>query len=130
MAENPKLPDIYIPPNSFRGYVDCFNLDRDTKLEQENKQLKENSEKIQNQRAKSEVKKFGRPVSATPLAILSKPKATNDYTDLYAKYGTDKLVQTLMLEDKLKMHRYPFEYGVYDVVEELKIKGRVKPTKT
>lgn len=28
------------------------------------------------------------------------------------------------------MHRQPFEYGVYDVVEEIKIKGRVKPTKT
>ncbi len=32
-----------------------------------------------------------------------------------------------MLEDKAKMHRYPFEYGVYDLVEEIKIKGRVKP---
>jgi hypothetical protein len=71
---------------------------------------------MQHHRTKSEVKKFGRPVSATPLTILSKPKATNDYTDLYTKYGKDKLVQTLMLEDKLKMHRYPFEYGVYDVV--------------
>lgn len=27
------------------------------------------------------------------------------------------------------MHRYPFEYGVYDIVEEIKIKGRVKPNK-
>ena len=75
------------------------------------------------------MKKFGRPVSATPLAVLSKAKLPNDYSDIYTKYGKDKLVNTLMLEDKFKMHRYPFEYGVYDIKEEIKIKGRVKPNK-
>jgi len=74
-----------------------------------------------------EVKKFGRPVSATPLTILAKPKTKNDYSDLYTKYSQDKLVSTLMMEEQLKKPRCPFEYSVYDLVEELKIKGRVKP---
>jgi hypothetical protein len=45
------------------------------------------------------MKKFGRPVSATPLTILAKPKTKNDYSDLYTKYSHDKLVSTLIMED-------------------------------
>lgn len=80
-------------------------------------------------RSSQEVKKFGRPVSATPLTVLAKPKQHNDYADLIAKHPNDKLLNTLMREERLKMPRYPCDYGVYDFVEELKIKERVKPTR-
>jgi len=63
---------------------------------------------MMNSRSKEEVKMFGRPVSATPLAILSKPKNSNDYGDIYTKYSDDRLVQTLMIEERLKKPRYPF----------------------
>jgi hypothetical protein len=32
-----------------------------------------------------------------------------------------------MVEDRLKVPRYPFEYGTHDIVDELKAKGRVVP---
>ena len=32
-----------------------------------------------------------------------------------------------MAEDRLKIPRYPFEYGTHDIVEELKTKNRVIP---
>ncbi len=28
LSENPNLADVYIPLNSFEGYVEVFNLDR------------------------------------------------------------------------------------------------------
>lgn len=28
LSENPNLPELYIPLNSFEGYVEVFNLDR------------------------------------------------------------------------------------------------------
>ena len=32
-----------------------------------------------------------------------------------------------MVEDRLKVPRFPFEYGTHDMVDELKTKGRVAP---
>ena len=37
------------------------------------------------------------------------------------------MIKTLMVEDRLSVPRYPFEYGTHDIVEELKTKGRVVP---
>lgn len=73
------------------------------------------------------MKKFGRPMSATPLTVLSKPKNKNDYNEYYSKYKGDKLLNTMMVEERLKVPRYPFEYSSYDLVDELKTKNRVIP---
>lgn len=84
-------------------------------------------EKEESKRYKSEVKKFGRPISATPLTILAKPKTKNPHEKLYDKYRDDRMIKTLMVEDRLSVPRYPFEYGTHDIVDELKTKGRVVP---
>lgn len=73
------------------------------------------------------MKKFGRPISATPLTILAKSKSKNNHGQLYEKYRDDKMIKTLMVQDRLSVPRYPFEYGTHDIVEELKTKGRVVP---
>jgi hypothetical protein len=73
------------------------------------------------------MKKFGRPVSATPLTILAKPKAKNDYSEVFSKYRDDKLVNTMIAEERIKVPRYPFEYSSHDMVDELKTKNRVVP---
>lgn len=73
------------------------------------------------------MKKFGRPVSATPLTILAKPKGKNDYTEVFSKYRDDKLVNTMIIEERIKIPRYPFEYSSHDLVDELKAKNRVVP---
>jgi hypothetical protein len=46
--------------------------------------------------------------------------------ELAVKYPTDKLIKTLLTKEHLRMPRYPFEYGVYDIEEEVKIKQWVK----
>ena len=73
------------------------------------------------------MKRFGRPISATPLTILSQPRTKQTHEDLYTQYKDDKLVKTLMVEDRLKVPRYPFEYATHDMVDELKTKNRVAP---
>jgi hypothetical protein len=73
------------------------------------------------------MKKFGRPISATPLTILAKHKNKNPHEQLYEKYRDDKIIKTLMVEDRLSVPRYPFEYATHDIVDELKTKGRVVP---
>lgn len=44
----------------------------------------------------SELKKFGRPVSATPISILSKPKTTANFGDLMNKYSKDQFLSTIL----------------------------------
>ena len=67
-------------------------------------------------RKKSEVKKFGRPVSATPVSILAQPKTQNTLiSEVASKYPQDKLVKTLLTEDQIKKPRFSFEYGIYDI---------------
>jgi hypothetical protein len=33
LVDHPNLPDLYIPPHSFEGYVAAFNIDRKEKEE-------------------------------------------------------------------------------------------------
>ncbi len=66
-------------------------------------------------------------MSATPLTILAKPKNKNDYGEIYSKYRGDKLITTMMVEERMKVPRYPFEYSSHDIVDELKSKNRVIP---
>ncbi len=75
------------------------------------------------------MKKFGgRPVSATPISVLSKPKtSTSNFGELIDKYSNDKMLSTILHADKMKMARKAFEYGIYDLEDEVKTKGRVKP---
>jgi len=42
------------------------------------------------------LKKFGRPVSATPITVLSKAKNANNFNELTGKYATDKLLKTFI----------------------------------
>ena len=44
--------------------------------------------------------------------------ATN-FNDLSA-YKNDKILSTILLGDKSKIDRRPFEYGIYDIEEEMK----------
>ena len=75
------------------------------------------------------MKKFGRPVSATPITILSKPKTNHDdYETLMEKFPNDKLVKNLVGEENLKRPRYPFEYGMYHIEDEIKTKQWINIT--
>lgn len=123
---------VYIPLNSFEEYVKEYNNMERKKMEEEENKAKENYNKQMEQRKKSEVKKFGRPVSATPLTVLSKPKTQNtDLEELYRKYPQDKVIKALIAEENLKKPRYPMEYGLYNIEDEVKTKQwiRIDPKK-
>ena len=97
-VENPNLQGVYIPRNSFREYVEVYNLYYAVKEEEAEKARIEAEQKEQTKRNKSELKKYGgRPVSATPLTVLAKPKSKKTYEELYTKYRDDKLVNTLIV---------------------------------
>lgn len=93
-----KIDNIQIPMNSFQEYVKVYNLVQQRKAQQDLLKTKENSKKIEQDKKKKEVKKFGRPVSATPITVLSKPKTHSSQLETLAqKYPQDKLIKTLMI---------------------------------
>jgi hypothetical protein len=46
--------------------------------------------------------------------VLSKPKTATNFNELSA-YKNDKILSTILLGDKSKVARRPFEYGIYDM---------------
>ena len=69
-----------------------------------------------------------RPVSSTPLSILSMPKNGNieEILELIKKYPHDKNLKRILAEKSIPVIRRPEEYGCHSLEEEIKIKNRVK----
>lgn len=72
-----KIENVQIPMNSFEEYVKVYNAVEHRKAEHELAQARSQEKKLEEDKKKKEVKKFGRPVSATPITVLSKPKSHN-----------------------------------------------------
>ena len=79
MKEKKNIPGVHIPMHSVDSYLQEFNTFHREQHQTEENQLKKKEEEREKRRYKSEVKQFGRPISATPLAVLAKPKEHNDY---------------------------------------------------
>lgn len=69
-----------------------------------------------------------RPVSSTPLSVLSMPKNGNveEILELIKKYPHDKNLKRILAEKATPVIRRPEEYGCHSLEEEIKIKNRVK----
>ena len=62
--------------NSFEEYVKVYNAVEKRKVQHDMARTKSEEERQKQKKKKSEAKKFGRPVSATPISILAMPKTS------------------------------------------------------
>ena len=116
--KNNKIEKIFIPLNSFQEYLKLYNQVQREKQEELNKKQDNYQSHEEIKKKKNEAKQFGRPVSATPITILSKPKNKakhESYDALMEKFPNDKYIKELVGEENLKRPRYAFEYGHYNI---------------